>query len=124
MKGKGFTLIELMICGLAIIGILAADSDTAVSELCRLERRWLMELTLASGAKTAIAEYHNTNGDIFSLKLDMTIDERHEALGIAATTELTGNYVEKMEAKRFGRLQVFFKPETDGAHSAIASKSF
>ena len=37
---------------------------------------------------------------------------------------MTGNYVEKMEAKRFGRLQVFFKPETDGAHSAIASKTF
>ena len=118
---SGFTLIELMIV-VAIIGILVAVGMPQYQNY--VARAQVAEgLSLASGAKTAMAEYHDTNGD-FPDATSMSLDELHEALGIAAATELTGNYVEKMEVGKFGRLQVFFKPETDGAHSAIASKSF
>ncbi|HIF80893.1 MAG TPA: hypothetical protein EYQ05_10080, partial [Gammaproteobacteria bacterium] len=42
----------------------------------------------------------------------------------AEYTELTGNYVRKIEVKSDGRLQVFFKSVADGAHSALDLKTF
>ena len=105
----------------AIIGILAAVAIPQYQSY--VARAQVTEgLSLASGLKTAVAEYHNTNG-AFPPE-SMTIDQRHEALGIATKTELTGNYVRKIEVKDRGGLQVFLKTEAQGTHSVIARKTF
>ncbi len=58
---KGFTLIELMIV-VAIIGILAAIAIPAYQDYT--QRAQVGEaMTLVSAAKTAIAEYAQTNGE-------------------------------------------------------------
>ena len=77
-------------------------------------------LSLASGIKTAIAEYYSTHGTF----PPGSFATNHDVLGIAAPGDLSGNYVLKIEVKSDGKAQVFFKTVADGAHSAIALKAF
>jgi type IV pilus assembly protein PilA len=83
---KGFTLIELLI-GVVIIGILAAVAIPQYQSY--LARTQVAEgFSLAGGLKTALAEYHNTNG-VFP---DGTPDA-HSAIGIELAGDITGKYL-------------------------------
>ena len=104
----------------AIIGILAAVAIPQYQNY--VARAQVAEgLSLASGIKTAIAEYHSTHGT-FPPGSDVVTN--HTVLGIAKYTDLTGNYVKRIEVKANGKAQIFLKSDTDGVHSAIHSKSF
>ena len=121
MNHKGFTLIELMIV-VAIIGILAAVAIPQYQNY--VARVQVAEgLSLVSGIKTAIAEYYSTHG---TFPPGTVVATNHTVLGIAEYTDLTGNYVDKIEVKGDGRAQIFFKNETKSANinSLIAGKTF
>ena len=83
---SGFTLIELMIV-VAIIGILVAVGIPQYQNY--VARAQVAEgFSLASGLKTAVAEYHSTTG-VFP---DGTTDA-HSAIGIEGSDAITGKYV-------------------------------
>lgn len=84
---KGFTLIELMIV-VAIIGILAAVAIPAYQDYT-IRAQVSEGLSLASGAKTALAEFYNQKG---------TFPTANPSAGLASSASITGTYVTDVDA--------------------------
>ena len=89
-EDSGFTLIELMIV-VAIIGILVAVGMPQYQNY--VARSQVAEgFSLASGLKTALAEYYSTNGTF----PNNGTSEANIAIGIEAAKNIKGKYVEKV----------------------------
>ncbi|MGA8203138.1 MAG: pilin [Woeseiaceae bacterium] len=85
-KQQGFTLIELMIV-VAIIGILAAIAIPAYQDYT-IRAQVSEGLQLSGGAKVAVTEYYQDRG---------TMPADNSKAGIAANTEIQGNYVSQVD---------------------------
>jgi type IV pilus assembly protein PilA len=89
---QGFTLIELMIV-VAIIGILAAVAIPAYQDYT-IRAQVSEGLSLASGAKTALAEYYNQRG---------TFPNANASLGLSNADDINGSYVSRVDAAGNGK---------------------
>ncbi len=101
MEHKDFTLKELMIMVaiipiLAVIGMLAANGIPQFQNyLARLQAA--EGLSLASGIKTFLVDFHVTNGQFPS-----GTNDAHGAIGIVAAEDITGKYVTSVEVSDDG----------------------
>lgn len=98
---QGFTLIELMIV-VTIIGILAALALPAYQDYAK-RARVSEGLTLASGAKAAMSEYHATYNQF---------PTSNDQAGLESANKITGNAVQSVEVKD-GKITITFDKKVE-----------
>ena len=96
-KQQGFTLIELMIV-VAIIGILAAVAIPAYQDYT-VRAKVTEGLSLASGAKTSVAEFFSSEG---------TLPTSNAEAGMSQAASIRGNAVKQVLVTNAGAIQITF----------------
>ncbi len=107
---QGFTLIELMIV-VAIIGILAAIAIPAYQNYT-IRAQVSEGLSLADGAKTALAEFYTNYGHF---------PANNGSAGLAAAASINGNYVSQVDASNGVITITYSDTSPQRANSAINS---
>jgi type IV pilus assembly protein PilA len=103
---KGFTLIELMIV-VAIIGILAAVALPAYQDYT-IRAQVTESLSLASGLKTAVADYFSASGAFPGSNQVAICGDNGGACAGSQATDNKGNYVSQIAVAAGGGLDVTF----------------